>query len=203
MWPHRGSGSSTTGRSISCSSRLAARRPRSPIASRSNSPTSILLRRPSACSTPASATARPVAGHARDARPLSNDAALRGRQGDLLRGRAPHARENGGSPVRASGDRPRPDQSLLCRGAMADAALRLGRAKLDLEGRRALRQHVARLRRADRQSRGVPGGELASRDQDLRQSRLSPADHPDAQARGSYLPSRSDFTASGATHSGL
>ena len=57
MWPHRGSGSSTTGRSISCSSRLAARRPRSPIASRSNSPTSILLRRPSACSTPASAAA--------------------------------------------------------------------------------------------------------------------------------------------------
>ena len=51
-----------------------------------------------------------------------------------------------------------------CRGAMADAAIRLSGAKPDLEGRRALRQHFARLRRADRQSRGVSGGKLASRD---------------------------------------
>jgi hypothetical protein len=43
---------------------------------------------------------------------------------------------------------------------MADAPIRLSGAKPDLEGRRAVGQHVARLRRADRQSRGVAGGKL-------------------------------------------
>ena len=52
------SASSTTGRNICCSSRPAARRPRSPTASRSNSATFIPRRRRCACSTPASATAR-------------------------------------------------------------------------------------------------------------------------------------------------
>ena len=108
---------------------------------------------------------RAVAGDARAACALSDHAALRRRQGNLLRRRAHDAGEDGGPPVRASGDRAGRDQSLLRRGAVADAALGDLGAGPDLEGRRAVRQHRARLCRADRRARRISGRELARRHQ--------------------------------------
>ena len=116
---------------------------------------------------------RAVAGDAGGACPLSHHAALRRRQGNLLRRRAPDAGEDGRSPVRASGHGAGRHQSLLCRGAVADAALGDLGARPDLEGCRAVRQYRARLCRTDRRARRVFGRELARRDQsDHRQSGL-------------------------------
>ena len=124
---------------------------------------------------------RAVAGDAGAACAVSDHAALRRGQGNQLRRRAADAGEDGRPAVRASGDRAGRHQSLLRRGAMADAALGDLGAKPDLEGCRADRQHRARLCRADRRARGVSRRELARRDQpDHRQSGLSAADHPDA-----------------------
>ena len=119
---------------------------------------------------------RAVAGDAGAACPLSHHAALRRRQGNLLRRRADDAGEDGRPPVRASRYRARRHQPLLCRGAVADAAFGDVGARPDLEGRRAVRQHRARLCRADRRARGISGRELARRNQpDDRQSRLPAA----------------------------
>ena len=82
-------------------------------------------------------------------------AALCRGQGNQLRRRAADAGEDGGPPVRASGHRAGHHQSLLCRGAVADAALGDLGAGPDLEGRRAVRQYRARLCRADRRTRRV------------------------------------------------
>ncbi len=85
---------------------------------------------------------RAVAGDARAACPLSDHAALRGGEGNQLRGRPADAREDGGPPVRTSRDGAGRHQPLLCRSAMADAALGDCRAKPDLEGRRVVRQYA-------------------------------------------------------------
>ena len=147
---------------------------------------------------------RVVAGDAGAARPVSDHAALRRRQGNQLRGRPPDAGKDGGPPVRTSGDRAGDHQSVLRGGAVADAALGDGGARPDLEGCRAVRQHRARLRRADRRTRRVPGRELARRDQsDQRQSGLYEAHRADAAARGSLVPARSDHATPGAGDGGL
>ena len=124
---------------------------------------------------------RAVAGDAGAACALSDHAALCRRQGNQLRGRAADAGKDGRPAVRASGHRAGHHQSLLRRGAVADAALGDRGAKPDLEGRRAVRQYRARLCRADRRARRLSRRELARRHQpEHRQSGLSAADHPDA-----------------------
>ena len=106
---------------------------------------------------------RAVAGDAGGACALPHHAALRRGEGDQLRRRPPDAGEDGGPPVRASRHRAGRDQSLLRRGAVADAAFGDVGARPDLEGRHADRQHRARLRRADRRARRLPRRELARR----------------------------------------
>ena len=66
---------------------------------------------------------RAVAGDAGGACALPHHAALCRGEGDQLRRRPPDAGEDGGPPVRASRHRAGRDQSLLRRGAVADAAL--------------------------------------------------------------------------------
>ena len=108
---------------------------------------------------------RAVAGDAGGACALPHHAALRGGEGDQLRRRPPDAGEDGGPTVRASRHRAGRDQSLLRRGAVADAAFGDISARPDLEGRHADRQHRTRLRRADRRARRFSRRELARRHQ--------------------------------------
>ena len=70
---------------------------------------------------------RAAADAARDARPVSAHAVLRGRQGDQPRGRAPRDAEDVGPLHRASGDRAGPDQPRLCRRALARGEVDVGR----------------------------------------------------------------------------
>ena len=87
---------------------------------------------------------------------------------------------------------------------MADAALGDVSARPDLEGRHADRQHGARIRRADRRARRLPRRELARRHQpDHGQPGLSATRHPDAAARGSFVPARPDHAAARPGDGGL
>ena len=101
------------------------------------------------------------AGDALDARPLSPYAVLYRRQGAEPGGRPADARQGAGPAVRAPGDRVRPHQHVLRRGALADAGLARGGRGHDLARGRPAGGLLGRIRDPDRRIGPVSGAELA------------------------------------------
>src|SRR6266581_3688451 len=100
---------------------------------------------------------------ARHASALSGHAVLHRRQGNQPGGRAPRPRSHAGPLLRAPGDGAGDDQSLLLGGTVAHAEIGDRRDQPRLEGSRADRFDLERIRAADHRTATLPERALARR----------------------------------------